>query len=138
MIFQGIDVSGSFDITGSFVAPKGAAFPLTASSTQGDVFFHTSLDTMYVFTNSGSWTPIGDITSSTPPPPFSTNIEYLVIAGGGGGGSYGGGGAGGYLSSSLSAIWRALPIGLTLNPIIIASDADANNTSLSVIAPTPL
>lgn len=104
MIFQGIDVSGSFDITGSFVAPKGAAFPLTASSTQGDVFFHTSLDTMYVFTNSGSWTPIGDITSSTPPTP-GANIEYLLVAGGGGGGRYGGGGgAGGYLSSSLASV----------------------------------
>ncbi len=40
--------------------------------------------------------------------------------------------------SSLSAIIRAFPIGRTLNPITIASDADANNTSDSVIAPTPL
>ncbi len=40
--------------------------------------------------------------------------------------------------SSLSAICLALPIGLTLKPIIIASDADAKSTSLSVIAPTPL
>ena len=63
MIFQGVDVSGSFDVTGSFITPKGAAFPLTASSVQGDMFFHTTNDTMYVFTTSGSWTPIGDITS---------------------------------------------------------------------------
>ena len=40
--------------------------------------------------------------------------------------------------SSLSAICLALPVGLTLNPIIIASEADANKTSLSVIAPTAL
>ena len=40
--------------------------------------------------------------------------------------------------SSLSAICLALPIGLTLNPIIIASEADASSTSLSVMAPTPL
>jgi len=32
----------------------------------------------------------------------------------------------------------ALPIGRTLNPIITASDAEANKTSLSVIGPTPL
>ena len=108
MIFQGIDVSGSFDITGSFVTAKGDAFPLTASSVQGDMFFHTTLDTMYVFTTSGSWTPIGDITSSTPPPPpdLTPNIEYLVVAGGGGsaydGG--GGGGAGGFLSSSIDDV----------------------------------
>lgn len=108
MIFQGIDVSGSFDITGSFVTAKGDAFPLTASSVQGDMFFHTTLDTMYVFTTSGSWKPIGDITSSTVPT-VTTNIEYLVIAGGGGGSAgigngngTGGGGAGGMLSSSLS------------------------------------
>ena len=108
MIFQGIDVSGSFDITGSFVTAKGDAFPLTASSVQGDMFFHTTFDTMYVFTTSGSWKPIGDITSSTPPS-TTANIEYLVIAGGGGGSAgfgngngTGGGGAGGMLSSSLS------------------------------------
>ena len=40
--------------------------------------------------------------------------------------------------SSLSAIARALPIGLTLNPITIASEAEANKTSDSVMAPTPL
>ncbi len=40
--------------------------------------------------------------------------------------------------SSLSAIDLALPIGRTLNPIIIASDAEANKTSDSVIGPTPL
>ena len=40
--------------------------------------------------------------------------------------------------SSCSASAFALPAGLTLNPIIMASDADANNTSDSVIAPTPL
>ena len=108
MIFQGIDVSGSFDITGSFVTAKGAAFPLTASSVQGDMFFHTTLDTMYVFTTSGSWTPIGDITSSTPPPPadLTPNIEYLVVAGGGGSAydSGGGAGAGGLLSSSIADV----------------------------------
>ena len=32
----------------------------------------------------------------------------------------------------------AFPCGRTLKPTIIASDAVANNTSLSVIAPTPL
>ena len=63
MIFQGVDVSGSFDVTASFIAPKGAAFPTASSSVQGDMFFHTTNDTMYVFTTSGSWTPIGDITS---------------------------------------------------------------------------
>ena len=114
MIFQGVDVSGSFDITGSFIAPKGAAFPLTASSVQGDMFFHTTFDTLYVFTDSGSWTPIGDITASTPPPQFSTNIEYLVAAGGGGGGSYGGGGAGGYLSSSINSVTSGSTYTITL------------------------
>ena len=109
MIFQGVDVSGSFDITGSFVTAKGAAFPTASSSVQGDMFFHTTLDTMYVFTTSGSWTPIGDITASAPASPDVTNMEYLVIAGGGSGGggaagSGGAGGAGGYLSSSISSI----------------------------------
>ena len=91
MIFQGVDVSGSFDITGSFITAKGAAFPLTASSVQGDMFFHTTNDLMYVFTDSGSWTPIGDITASSPPPPASGDIEYLVVAGGGGSAHDGGG-----------------------------------------------
>ena len=40
--------------------------------------------------------------------------------------------------SSLSAICLAFPVGRTLKPIIIASDAEANNTSDSVIAPTAL
>ena len=40
--------------------------------------------------------------------------------------------------SSLSANCFAFPCGRTLNPIIIASEAEANNTSDSVIAPTPL
>ena len=40
--------------------------------------------------------------------------------------------------ASLSATCLALPVGLTLNPIIIASEAEASKTSLSVIAPTPL
>ena len=123
MIFQGIDVSGSFDITGSFVAPKGAAFPLTASSTQGDVFFHTTNDLMYVFTDSGSWTPIGDITASSPPPPPSGDIEYLVVAGGGGS-SYdggGGGGAGGLLSSSISEVAAGSVLTVTVAlPIILS------------------
>ena len=121
MIFQGVDVSGSFDITGSFIAPKGAAFPLTASSVQGDMFFHTTFDTLYVFTNSGSWTPIGDITSSSPPPPAEATIEYLAIAGGGGGSAgfgngngTGGGGAGGMLSSSLSSIASGSVITVTI------------------------
>ena len=40
--------------------------------------------------------------------------------------------------SSFSAIALAFPIGRTLKPITIASDAEANRTSDSVIAPTPL
>ena len=40
--------------------------------------------------------------------------------------------------SSFSAIALALPIGLTLKPIITASEAEANNTSDSVIGPTAL
>ena len=40
--------------------------------------------------------------------------------------------------SSFSATDLALPIGRTLKPITIASDADAKSTSDSVIAPTPL
>jgi len=41
-------------------------------------------------------------------------------------------------TSSLSAIILALDCGRTLNPTIIASEAVANKTSDSVIAPTPL
>ena len=115
MIFQGIDVSGSFDVTGSFVTAKGDTFPLTASSVQGDMFFHTTNDLMYVFTTSGSWKPIGDITSSAIPPQSSTNIEYLVVAGGGGGSAgfgngngTGGGGAGGE-GGAAGAAQRAAP-----------------------------
>jgi len=121
MIFQGIDVSGSFDVTGSFVTAKGDTFPLTASSVQGDMFFHTTNDLMYVFTTSGSWKPIGDITSSAIPPQSSTNIEYLVVAGGGGGSAgfgngngTGGGGAGGMLSSSLSNMTSGSVISVTI------------------------
>ena len=40
--------------------------------------------------------------------------------------------------SSLSAICLAFPVGLTLKPMIIASDAEASSTSDSVIAPTAL
>ena len=39
---------------------------------------------------------------------------------------------------SLSAICLALPIGRTLNPTTMASEAEANKTSLSVMAPTAL
>ena len=40
--------------------------------------------------------------------------------------------------SSFSANCLAVATGLTLNPIIIASEAEASNTSDSVIAPTAL
>ena len=105
MIFQGINVSGSMNVTGSFVVPKGTANPATASSKQGDLFFNTELDSLVVFTTSGSWTPVGDVTASADGG-ASTNIEYLLVAGGGSGGSNsaGGGGAGGLLSSSLSSV----------------------------------
>ena len=39
---------------------------------------------------------------------------------------------------SFSESFLALSVGLTLNPTIIASDAEASKTSDSVIAPTPL
>ena len=41
-------------------------------------------------------------------------------------------------TSSFSEIILALPVGLTLKPTIIASEAEANKTSDSVIAPTAL
>ena len=105
MIFQGINVSGSMNVTGSFVVPKGTANPATASSKQGDLFFNTELDSLVVFTTGGSWTPVGDVTASAAGP-ASAEIEYLLVAGGGGGGGRhaGGGGAGGYLSSSLASV----------------------------------
>ena len=40
--------------------------------------------------------------------------------------------------SSFSAKERALDIGRTLNPTMIASEAEAKRTSDSVMAPTPL
>ncbi len=140
MIFQGVDVSGSFDITGSFVTAKGAAFPTASSSVQGDMFFHTTLDTMYVFTTSGSWTPIGDITSSTPSSPAATNpnIEYLVAAGGGGGGSNsnsGGGGAGGYLSSSIDNVTSGSTFTITVGAGgSVSGNTNGGNGNVSSIA----
>ena len=93
MIFQGINVSGSMNVTGSFVVPKGTVNPATASSNQGDLFFNTVTDKLIVFTTSGSWKPVGDVSSSAPPV-TEYDVDYIVVAGGGASNHFNGGGAG--------------------------------------------
>ena len=111
MIFQGVNVSGSMNVTGSFKVPTGATLPLTSSALIGDLFFDTTDDALKIRTSEG-WE---DAASATVPP-ANADVEYLVIAGGGGGGGRhaGAGGAGGYLSSSLSAIESGSTITVTV------------------------
>lgn len=103
MIHENIELTGSLEISGSFIIPLGDASDREGSPTTGSLFYNTASRALETYTGNAWVTQSsggGDETPST------FDIEYLVVAGGGGGGSRnygGGGGAGGLLSSSLSS-----------------------------------
>jgi hypothetical protein len=100
MIREHIILSGSLNISGSFIVPSGTSGSEPINPQPGNLFFNTSEKRLYIWEE--EWVAAGS--QITPIP--SGDIEYLVVAGGGGGGldMGGGGGAGGCLSSSLFSV----------------------------------
>jgi hypothetical protein len=95
MIYENIELSGSLDVSGSFIVPHGPTSQLPSNPTLGNLFYDTTDNILYEWT--GSWAVIG--LQDVPPQPYS--VDFLIVAGGGGGGSAsdGGGGAGGLRTS---------------------------------------
>lgn len=108
MRYENIELTGSLDISGSFIVPKGPNLPSVGKT--GDLFFNTTDKRLHEYRVGDGWSDLATQTSFT----SGLSLEYLVIAGGGGGGSYGGGGAGGYLSSSLLSIGTDSTITVTV------------------------
>lgn len=102
MIHENIELTGSLEVSGSFILPLGGDSDREGSPITGSLFYNTASRAIEVY-NGTTWVTqsLGGSGGDTP---AASPIEYLVVAGGGGGGSYGGGGAGGYLSSSFSSL----------------------------------
>lgn len=148
MLYEDIQMSGSLDVTGSFVVPIGAT--ASAGEYTGSLVYDSTDKKLYVWT--GSWAIIG-AQSEPSDPVASADIEYLVIAGGGGGGrgstagspaNGGAGGAGGYLSSSLSSVESGSSFTVTVgaggsggsgntNPGVQGSDSSIAGSGITTI-----
>lgn len=110
MRYENIELTGSLDISGSFIAPKGASLPSTGNT--GDLFFNTTDKRLYEYRAEDGWNDLATQTTYIP----HIALDYLVVAGGGSGGGWGGGaGAGGMLTGSLSEKFTS---GSTLSAII--------------------
>ena len=97
MKYDDIELTGSLDISGSFIVPSGTSLPDTANLPDGSLFYNTT-DSVLCGLISGSWNTMSTVAGTDP---YAVPINYLVVAGGGGGGGWGGGGgAGGLLSGS--------------------------------------
>ena len=110
MIHEDIELSGSFEISGSLTSPKHASDDQATAET-GSIYHNTTDNVLKVYTGT-EWVVIGDQARI----PVGADIEYLVVAGGGGAGFdlTAGGGAGGLLSSSLSTIESGSSITVTV------------------------
>ena len=117
MRFEDLQVTGSYQVTGSLNIPFGQASDRPTGAS-GSLFFNVSSSGLETFDgvqwtsgSEGSGGEGGDAATFT-----ASDIEYLVIAGGGGGGGRyygGGGGAGGYLSSSILSTNSSISSGST-------------------------
>ena len=102
MIHENIELTGSFNISGSFVLPNHVNTASLVEETGS--MYHDQVDGVLKIYTGTQWVVVGDQSGSAAADP--TNLEYLLIAGGAGGAIQhgGGGGAGGYLSSSLNSV----------------------------------
>ena len=131
MIHEDIQLTGSFQASGSFTLPNHATSASIANPTTGSMYNDTT-DSVVKLYNGTEWVVVGEQTGSAAGG-GGTGIEYLVIAGGGGGGSAdrsGGGGAGGYLSSSLSSVTSGSSFTVTVGSGG-AANTDGGNSSIA-------
>ena len=112
MIHEDIQLTGSFQASGSFNAPLHAGTGSALEET-GSIFNDTTDNFLKIY-DGNNWLIVGENTASLLI--AAADIEYLVVAGGGGGGGTiaGGGGAGGLLSSSLSSVESGSSITVTV------------------------
>jgi hypothetical protein len=103
MIHENIELTGSFNISGSFVLPNHVNTASLVEETGS--MYHDQVDGVLKIYTGTQWVVVGDQSGSAAAA-APTNLEYLLIAGGAGGAIQhgGGGGAGGYLSSSLNSV----------------------------------
>ena len=124
MIHEDIQLTGSFQASGSFNAPLHAG---TGSALQetGSIFNDTTDNFLKIY-DGNNWLIVGLNTASLPIP--VADIEYLVVAGGAGGGGWGGGGgAGGLLSSSLSSVESGSSFTVTIGAGATATGRSGGN-----------
>ena len=124
MIHEDIQLTGSFQASGSFNTPLHAGTESALEET-GSIFNDTTDNLLKVY-DGNNWLIVGENTASLPI--AAADIEYLVVAGGGGGSAgfgngngTGGGGAGGYQSSTLSSIESGSSITVTVGKILLTT-----------------
>lgn len=111
MIYEDIELTGSLDVSGSFIVPSGTSLPDTANLPDGSLFYNTT-DNVLCGLISGSWNTMSTVGGSNP---YAVPINYLVVAGGGGGGGWGGGGgAGGLLSGNTTDLSSGSNVTVTI------------------------
>jgi len=112
MIHENIELTGSLEISGSFIIPLGGDNDREGSPITGSLFFNTSSNALETY-NGNAW--VTQSGGSGGGEDASSAVEYLVVAGGGGGGGWGGGGgAGGLLSSSFSSLTSGSSYAITV------------------------
>ena len=101
MIHEDIQLTGSFQASGSFTLPNHATSASITNPTTGSTYNDTTNNVVKVY-NGTEWVTVGEQIG----PVSGADLEYLLVAGGGGAGFdlTGAGGAGGLLSSSLSSV----------------------------------
>ena len=151
MIHENIELTGSLEISGSFVIPLGDAADRESSPSTGSLFYNTASRALETY-NGNTWVTQsggsggsgggGNAGTFTASP-----LNYLIVAGGGGGGSRyygGGGGGGGFRSSSIASTNSSIASGSTFTITVGAggaaspSSGDGGNGGNSSIAATGL
>lgn len=148
MIHENIELTGSLEISGSFVIPLGDAADRESSPSTGSLFYNTASRALETY-NGNEWvTQSAGSGGGEDPVTFTASpLNYLIVAGGGGGGSRfygGGGGGGGFLSSSIASTNSSIASGSTFTITVGAggaaspSSGDGGNGGNSSIAATGL
>ena len=111
MIHENIELTGSLEISGSFIIPLGGDSDRESSPITGSLFYNTASRRLETY-NGNTWVTqsAGSGGGGGGGVTFNGETEYLVVAGGGAGGFrttskpfyMGGGGAGGLLTGSLT------------------------------------
>ena len=107
MIHENIELTGSLEISGSFIIPLGGDNDREGSPITGSLFFNTSSNALETY-NGNAW--VTQSGGSGGGEDASSAVEYLVVAGGGGGA--GGGAHGGTGGSGIAIIRYAVPADL--------------------------